>query len=324
MHFDKSVLEEIKEKMDLRELYPDSLIRERNRDREWLKAICQFHSDSNPSMGISKYGFRCKSASCGVHGDIFYYVQLAEGVDFPTSVRILSERTALTPYIAPEKPRIKVVKPAEFSWDEVTRFTRSMTQDDFDYLYKEKTIKKWVAESLNIGTLPIMEQPKSGLYTIPITAEDPSKIEDIKIYNPSKQYNRSKYYHLKSGVTVHLAFISNLLEGDDEVYIMAGEHDYACAFGEGLPAITSTGGESIWKPEWTSKLERFKSIWVVYDNDDAGREGANKILRSIPSAHKINFGLVDSKVKDFADFIKAGYDIDKFMELRKECLKRYG
>jgi DNA primase len=325
MQYPKDVLEGIRERVDLRQIYPQGLIRERNHDRKWLKALCQFHDDSSPSMGVSQYGFCCKAASCGVRGDVFYYVQLAEGVDFPTAVKILAERTALTPYIAPERARVKIVKAAEFSWDEIGKFKKSMTDSDYEYLETEKMIPRWASESLNIGSLPLVQSEQSGLYTIPITVERADKVEDIKIYNPHRKYERAKYYHLKSGVCIHLAFLSNLSEGDDEVYLMAGEHDYAVAFSQGLPALTTTGGESTWKPEWTSQLERFKHIWVVYDNDEAGWKGANKIMQHIPSAHRINLGLLsDARVKDFADLVKAGYDLDDFMKLQKECLRRYG
>src|SRR5687767_5020631 len=57
-----------------------------------LKALCPIHSEKSPSFSVhrEKQLFHC--FGCGVGGDVFKFVMLAERVTFPESVRIVAEK----------------------------------------------------------------------------------------------------------------------------------------------------------------------------------------------------------------------------------------
>ena len=89
-----------------------------------------------------------------------------------------------------------------------------------------------------------------------------------------------KYLSLPSPYgTARLYGIDNI-RGESTVYIAAGEFDaavlqqleYACI---GVP------GENIWKPEWTEELVDAKRIFILFDNDTAGKAGAEKLATKL-------------------------------------------
>ncbi len=57
-----------------------------------FKGLCPFHSEKTPSFTVhrDKQFFHC--FGCGVGGDVFSFVKLAEKVSFPESVRIVAEK----------------------------------------------------------------------------------------------------------------------------------------------------------------------------------------------------------------------------------------
>lgn len=75
--------EEIKQSVTMPEILARYGIKVRNR-----MCSCPFHgSDSHPSMQIFSDGFKCHT--CGIHGDIFSFVQEYERCDFKTAFQIL-------------------------------------------------------------------------------------------------------------------------------------------------------------------------------------------------------------------------------------------
>ena len=60
-----------------------------------LKGLCPFHSEKTPSFSVhgEKQIFHC--FGCGVGGDVFKFVMLAEQVTFPESIRIVAEKCGI-------------------------------------------------------------------------------------------------------------------------------------------------------------------------------------------------------------------------------------
>ena len=60
-----------------------------------FKGLCPFHPDKNPSMDVNpdRRTFRCWS--CEAHGDVFSFVQMVEGVEFPEAKKILADRAGI-------------------------------------------------------------------------------------------------------------------------------------------------------------------------------------------------------------------------------------
>lgn len=60
-----------------------------------LRARCPFHAEKTPSFIVSPDRGTYHCFGCGVHGDIFTFVQGVEGVDFKGALKILAERAGV-------------------------------------------------------------------------------------------------------------------------------------------------------------------------------------------------------------------------------------
>jgi DNA primase len=74
-----------------------------------FKAVCPFHNEKTPSFMVSpsKQLWRC--FGCGLGGDIFEFIKLAENVEFPEALKILADRAG----IELKKPTAEELKVSE-------------------------------------------------------------------------------------------------------------------------------------------------------------------------------------------------------------------
>src|SRR5438132_9939341 len=78
-----------------------------------------------------------------------------------------------------------------------------------------------------------------------------------------------------------------VLASPEQIIICEGEFDRLALESHGFAAVTSTGGALTFRPEWTEALREIPSIYVCYDNDAAGRAGAERVARMIPHARLV-------------------------------------
>lgn len=69
-----------------------------------------------------------------------------------------------------------------------------------------------------------------------------------------------------------------------DVVICEGEIDAMLLCQVGYNAVSSTGGAGTWKPDWAKFFAGVRSIVILYDNDDAGRDGALKVRSTLARA----------------------------------------
>lgn len=89
-------------------------------------------------------------------------------------------------------------------------------------------------------------------------------------------------FSFDKGATATL-FNSQALAAASSVFIVEGEIDCIRMDQEGLPAVTGTNGAVTFKQEWLPFFTG-KKIYILLDNDSAGREGTAKILSLLPTA----------------------------------------
>jgi DNA primase len=89
----KQTIEELRARNDIEEVVGSYL--ELKRVGSSLKALCPFHKEKTPSFHVNtqRQIFHC--FGCGVGGDVFRFVMMYEGVDFPTALRLLAERCGM-------------------------------------------------------------------------------------------------------------------------------------------------------------------------------------------------------------------------------------
>lgn len=69
-----------------------------------------------------------------------------------------------------------------------------------------------------------------------------------------------------------------------DVVVCEGEIDAMLLCQVGYNAVSSTGGAGTWKPEWAKFFAAVRSIVILYDNDEPGRDGALKVRSTLARA----------------------------------------
>lgn len=98
----------------------------------------------------------------------------------------------------------------------------------------------------------------------------------------------------------------------DYIFICEGELDRLVLKGKGVNAITSTAGANTFKNEWVDKLN-FKKIYICFDNDEAGKKGAEKLIKKFQKKDEVY------KI-DLPDFVGKGGDITDYIVTHKKTL----
>lgn len=81
------------------------------------------------------------------------------------------------------------------------------------------------------------------------------------------------------GSTARLYGIDQV-RGKETVVATAGEFDCMVMQQLGYDAV-GVPGENIWKAEWTAELSEARRIFIIFDNDAAGRAGAEKLATTL-------------------------------------------
>ena len=110
---------------------------------------------------------------------------------------------------------------------------------------------------------------------------------NIRRYSPAKQDNGNKMLSWSQKVGAERqnfgAIRLLLIPKSDTVLLCEGEMDALCAISNGYDATTTTGGAGNWKTEF-NKYFVGKNVTICYDNDEAGRKGALKVIESLREA----------------------------------------
>lgn len=124
------------------------------------------------------------------------------------------------------------------------------------------------------------------------------------------------------GVRRVLFRLPELLKSTGIVYIVEGEKDVLTLVDWGLTATTNSGGAKTWRREFSDSLKG-RDIVILPDNDEAGKEHADKVAQAISgSARSIKIvelpGLAPKE--DVTDWIKKyGHTVDELNRLVGEA-----
>lgn len=89
-------------------------------------------------------------------------------------------------------------------------------------------------------------------------------------------------------------FNADVLASAEACVICEGEVDVLTLSEYGIRAVCSTAGANTWKDDWSKFFSHIRNVYILYDNDDAGRNGAAKVkstirrakILSLPTTHK--------------------------------------
>jgi KaiC/GvpD/RAD55 family RecA-like ATPase len=101
------------------------------------------------------------------------------------------------------------------------------------------------------------------------------------------------------------------IDPERPLLIVGGEIDALSVVVAGWQnVVATTTGESSWDDAWTEQLEGVEDLVVVYDNDEAGRNGAAKLAAKL-GEHRVRIGRWPEGVKDANEaLVKLGEEFD--------------
>lgn len=178
-------------------------------------------------------------------------------------------------------------------------------------------ISKSVIEELKIKTPP--KPANQDLIAFPVLMY--GSLLDIRTYNPGHSPKIFSRKGAMAGLIIPFD-IWQTTDPNETTFICAGEKDMAIARSHGFNAITLTGGERALPicPE----LFRNRKVIILYDNDDAGKQGAYALatelykvtqkIKVVTSFHEI----CKEKGEDITDFFTKYHKSEKDL---KEYIK---
>ena len=111
-------------------------------------------------------------------------------------------------------------------------------------------------------------------------------------------------------------FNVDILNVVDKVFLTESPTDCMILNQGGIPAVSQNGGAGNFSKSWFKYFIKQKEIFIVYDNDSAGRLGAIKVAK-ILGEHKCKlYNFEDYKEHyDTGDFFKEGNSRNDYLEL---------
>jgi len=242
----------------------------------WVMALCFSHQDHTQSLAYNrKNGRWCCFAGCG-KGDALDYIMQTSGKGFKEAVFELCDLAGV--------PRPRSSKPVR------PPIKESLVKQWVSNLWANEEVLRWIREKRGLSDATIKKyeigwDPKRQRNTIPIRDER-GNLVNVRLYNAKKNskiinYTEGKW---KYGSPARLYGLDEIVKYKGrQVVIVEGEWDRLLAQQEGLTAISSTHGCSVFRPEWIPHFKD-KDVVIVYDCDKEGQAGANTVLKAFKNS----------------------------------------
>lgn len=258
---------------------------QKTNEHEYI-SVCPYHDDSRPSLSVNEQKWLFFCHACGKKGSVNEL--LATLTKYPVEV------------VQYELNFLKHITPLDFNVD---HFHRKLlgTQKVLDYLY---TKRKWTLEA--IKHLQIGYDGDRILIPVFTAFGD---IANVRAYKPGASKSENKFLNTKGhgkARLFNLGVFKQLQGSNDQVLLTEGEPDCIAAVSAGFSAVSTTSGAGHFSSDDGTPF-RQKDLLVVYDVDEAGKEGASKIVPLL-------YGVASSvKLIDLSPHLKVGNDLTDFL-----------
>ena len=155
-------------------------------------------------------------------------------------------------------------------------YHRSLPERVRNYLRHERGIADEVIDLYFLGW-------NGQRITIPITNLDAQVVAFKFAKDPADPTNSPKML-ATPGARAELYGWERVLAKPTQIIICEGEFDRLVLESQGFGAVTSTCGALTFRREWGPCFDPIPSIYVCFDNDDAGRQGAQRVAEVLPRA----------------------------------------
>ena len=203
-------------------------------------------------------------------------------------------------------------------------FTRELAQDEdktvLKYLVNKRKFSIPTIQHFQLGSRWEFVSAKSGPYdagdhlAIPYLVG--GKCVNLKYRSLDPEVDKKyKWLREKGGISALFndAIIDNL--DYDSIYIAESELDAISIHELGIKNVVGlTVGAKGFKTAWYDRLKRYKKIYLVLDNDEAGQEGARELAQRLGLGRCYNV-VLPSDVKDPNDLLVQGKKLKDFMSI---------
>lgn len=251
--------------------------------------LCPFHHETTPSMQINTIQKIYHCFGCGEHG---------------------TENDFAMKYYNIGRDQVSQFKELLFhsdSLDDYENFTRSGGEYRSNYTYLELMkmgVPPKLLDDLYVGSEIVQVADSEGVPTISVNTDShrlvfpvivKGRVIDHRAYTTDKSIRpKSKS---DSGVPAGLILPLHLWEDDlAPTIVCEGEKDMLFARAHGYNAISLGGCNNL--PMTFMKRFEGRCVYIVYDNDNAGRAGAQKLANALYSVTKTVY------IADIGEYVK--------------------
>lgn len=259
-----------------------------------VKVLCPFHTDTKPSasINVNKNLFHCWVCDIGYSEEQF--LSRVNGISLAQSIKLLTQFTG-----------------RDMEYWEINHKVELWADESFLDL-----IRQWGFDNQYIEDMALGINEVNGVRTLAIPVFFERNLMDIRSYNLLKNKSIPKLIGEKGALNGWVIPFDKWKKSNDVTYIFEGEKDMLIARFLGLNAITLTGGALSTPNDYVLPHFKGKDVIICYDNDEAGRKGAEQlgqVLVSIANSVEIlDIGeVVHGDKEDFFDYIHK-YEGDLF------------
>ena len=272
--------------------------------------LCPFHDDRNPSFSVdlTTGKWKCHSTSCGKSGGLLAFSREV-GERLPDEIyREFMDEIGL-------KPKSRIVHQGDKekpTWNEdgdilerVERYRKRLYEDD-------ELLEYWKRRGISpetLSTLFVGYDDKSKAYTIPHLAENREIVAIKRVYlnNGGYSWEGSKRSYL------YLGGLIKTLDPGGSLIITEGEKDTLSLLDERIFNVVGSPSSEGFKDD-PSVFDGVGDIFVLFDNDDSGRDGALKVAKKIGYRSRVvNWSKYEELI---GEELPRGFDLT---DLRLKC-----
>jgi len=295
------------ENIDYRDFYSRFIDITNMPDDGELPIKCPFHNDSNPSMYINLYTgrWKCQACDAGVNGGGHIADWMSEWFDIPL------------------KDALSIKTKYENTGQLGIPIDKTIVNDLHQELLNSEEALATFTDKRGINLESISEfqigyESANNRYTFPVYS---ARGDVINIRRYKMGAKKAKFINMKGAYTKSMIWpLDNTFWNSGWVVIFEGEPDTVLARQHNIPAVTQTGGAGQWPKEvghwFTNKI-----VFICYDSDNAGRDGADRVGNALKEyAKDIYVTSIPKEGWDFTDYIMKGGK--EYSDFQREVLKK--
>ncbi len=148
---------------------------------------------------------------------------------------------------------------------------------------------------------------KGSRITIPIFGRDGHEVLMFRYAKSPRDQSDSRKMLSELGSWAELYGWETLMRKPHRVVICEGEFDRLVLEANGIPAVTSTAGAQVFLPHWAEYFADIRHVYICFDRDPAGWDGAEKVKRILPKAKIVELPAEVGDSGDVTDyFVRLG------------------